>query len=314
MKRTIITIGAVIVIAAGAVFALIHSGIETVIVNPEFENSNTDYFSVYRIERADTATVMYADVYNLPDNWVRFSSDIKLKDSKGKTYKLLKCNGFELDKEVFMPASGTMSFALYFEPVDKSEKTVDIIDMDGPEETITGFKLYKVKHNEPVQCVLKGEVVNRPQSSRIVLLKDGEDFRTAKVIYIPIRDGKFEYTLYTGFEEAYQLIFYDEILRGSWYTVDFIAESGTCYFTLNNENEWKNNSVKGGKCTETYFSIIDSLRKEMNLHYRALNTKWEKLEAEKNIIPLKRTNCGNKYTSCPTTTPNELLCSTNSTN
>jgi thiol-disulfide isomerase/thioredoxin len=180
-----------------------------------------------------------------------------------------------------MPESGSMSFALYFEPVDKSEKVADIIDMDENKATVSGVKLYNVKHSEPVQCLLKGEVVNRPQSSRIALLKGGENTRTGKITYIPIHEGKFEYRLYTDAEEAYQLIFVDEMMQGAWRPVDFIVESGTCYFTLNNKDEWTKNSVRGGKYSETYFSIIDSLRKMTVPHYDALNEKQNKLEEEK---------------------------------
>jgi thiol-disulfide isomerase/thioredoxin len=278
MKRTIILIRTVATVALCVMYGC---GSETVIVYPEFDNTGADYFSLYKIERADTATIMYADVYHLPNYWVWISSEIKLKDSKGKTYKLLNCKGFELDKKVFMPESGSMSFVLYFEPVDKSEKEVDIIDLDENKETVVGVKLYKVKHDEPVQCVLKGEVINRPQSSRIGLLKEGDDFRTAKVISVPIHEGKFEYTLYTNAEEAYQLIFYDEIQRGSWRPVKFIAESGTCHFTLNNADEWTNNSIRGSKYTETYSSFIDSLRKQTRPLEMKLSEKWEQLYEEK---------------------------------
>jgi thiol-disulfide isomerase/thioredoxin len=77
------------------------------------------------------------------------------------------------------------------------------------------------------------------------------------------------------------LIFVDEVMRGSWRPVDFIAESGTCYFTLNNEDEWTKNSIRGGKYSETYSSIIDSLRKTANIYYDALNKKHSKLDEEK---------------------------------
>ncbi|MDR1594491.1 MAG: redoxin domain-containing protein, partial [Prevotellaceae bacterium] len=287
MKRTILLItGAIIIIAACAIFT-ITGGPETVIVNPEFDNTNVDYISLHKIERTDTATILYADVYHLPNYWIYLSSSGKLRDSKGKTYKLLDCKGFELDKEVYMPASGSMSLVLYFEPVDKTEKVVDYIDMDENNEVITDIKLYNVKHNEPVRCLLKGEVIDRPQSSRMALLKQGEDFRAAKVTCIPIHDGKFEYMLYANFEEAYQLIFYDEIMKSSWRPVDFIAESGTCRFILHNggihggSNEWEKNSVHGGKYTETYLAIIDSLRKEMEPFEKELDAKLSKLYEEK---------------------------------
>jgi hypothetical protein len=48
-----------------------------------------------------------------------------------------------------MPESGTVALALSFEPVDRDEKVVDYIDLDENNETITGIKLYKVKHAKP---------------------------------------------------------------------------------------------------------------------------------------------------------------------
>jgi thiol-disulfide isomerase/thioredoxin len=288
MKCSTIIAGAAVAVAAavGVAAVALSGGRETAIVNPEFDNTGHDYFSIHKIELSDTTTAVYADVYHLPNYWIHISSEIKLRDSKGKTYKLLGCNGFELDKEVFMPASGSMSFILSFEPVDRREKVVDIIDLDENRATITGVTLYSAKHSEPVRCLLKGEVLNRPQSSRIALLKDGEDFRTAKVTYIPIRDGKFEHMLYANVEEAYQLIFYDEIMRGAWRPVSFIAETGTCHFSLNSEEEWASNSVRGGKYAETYSFTLDSLQKMMNLRYDTLNAKREKLhEAKKLYTP-----------------------------
>jgi hypothetical protein len=63
MKRTIILIRAVATVALCVMYGC---GSETVIVYPEFDNTGADYFSLYKIERADTATIMYADVYHLP--------------------------------------------------------------------------------------------------------------------------------------------------------------------------------------------------------------------------------------------------------
>ncbi|MDR1273272.1 MAG: TlpA family protein disulfide reductase [Odoribacteraceae bacterium] len=258
MKRIAFIIAAALIVAC--------RGYETMVVNPEFEASDVDHYMILsRIERADTATVVYADVYHLPNYWVYLSSGGKLRDSKGKTYKLLACEGFQLDKQVFMPASGTMSPVLYFEPVDKEEGVVDYIDLDENNETITGIKLYNVKHDEPVRCVLKGEVIDRPQSSRLLLLKAGEDALSAKMTYIPVHDGKFEYTLYANAEEAYELIFSEEIRKGSWYPVDFIAETGMLDFTLNPDDRREENVVKGGKYTDAYRAVMDTLTKETRL-------------------------------------------------
>ncbi len=103
-----------------------------------------------------------------------------------------------------------------------------------------------------IQCVLKGEVVNRPQSSRLMLLKPEEDARTAEVIYIPIQAGKFEYVLNVDTEVAYQFIFEDEHLNGAWRRVDFIAEQGTLNFVLHPMDETEKNVIEGGRYTNEY--------------------------------------------------------------
>ena len=61
---------------------------------------------VYRVELTDTATILYAEMYNRPNYWVRLSSGAYLEGvTSGKKYKLLKSSDFELDKEVYMPES-----------------------------------------------------------------------------------------------------------------------------------------------------------------------------------------------------------------
>ncbi|MDR1097772.1 MAG: TlpA family protein disulfide reductase, partial [Tannerella sp.] len=110
MKHTIFTVALCFALFAGC-------RNETVIVNPEFDATDADYLILSRIERTDTATVVYAGVYHLPGYWIYLSSKGKLRDSKGKTYRLLDCTGFQLDKEVYMPESGTVALALSFEPV-----------------------------------------------------------------------------------------------------------------------------------------------------------------------------------------------------
>jgi thiol-disulfide isomerase/thioredoxin/uncharacterized protein YuzE len=113
----------------------------------------------------------------------------------------------------------------------------------------------------PIQCVLKGEVINRPQSTRLMLLKPDDDPRTTDVIYILVQDGKFEYVLNADTEEAYQLIFEDEDMNGSMMPIDFIAEQGTINFVLYPMDEWEKNVIEGGNYTNEYLTI------EKNIQY-----------------------------------------------
>jgi thiol-disulfide isomerase/thioredoxin len=256
---------------------------ETVILQPEHKSSNIELLQFSKIELTDTATVLYADVYNLPNNWIAISSKSVLQGDNGKVYKLLRSNGFDLDKQVPMPESGNKSFSLVFEPLDKNEKTVSYYeDMNDKNNmfSIEGIQLYNVEHTEPIRCRLQGEVINRPQSSRLALLKSGEDFRTVKVIFIPLRDGKFDYTLYSDAEEAWDLIFYDEIKRSAWRPIDFIVASGTIRFTLNNEEDWMKNTISGGKHHTEYQNIVKKIQDDSQPYYEALNEKQSVLEKE----------------------------------
>ncbi|MDR0832982.1 MAG: TlpA family protein disulfide reductase [Candidatus Symbiothrix sp.] len=132
----------------------------------------------------------------------------------------------------------------------------------------------------PIQCVLKGEVVNRPQSSCLILLKAGEDARTAEVIYIPIKDGKFEYIFRADAEEAYQFLFDDEHRNGSWRPIDFIVEQGTLNFVLHPIDETDKNVVEGGRYTNEYLTLEKEIANELKPLYDSLSVKYELLEKE----------------------------------
>ncbi len=155
---------------------------------PEYESSNTNLLDINKLELTDSVTILYCDVYNRPNAWIRLSSNSYLKGKSGQIYNLVRSEGFELDKKVNMPVSGSVSFKLYMGPLDKNENSFDF--MEGENEgdfRITGIKTYKVKPIvTSIQCVLKGDVIDRPHSSRLVLTKERGDERVSAK-YIPIR-------------------------------------------------------------------------------------------------------------------------------
>lgn len=206
-----------------------------VIDYPVIDKKNTTTMELYRVELMDTATVLYAEMYNHPNYWVRLSSGAYLEGlTSGKKYKLLKSADMELDKKVYMPESGNSSVTLFFEPVDPNEDAISFIE--GPEKgdfRIEGIHLKK----EPAkpgtfECILEGEVIDRPLSSRLTLIRTGKDIRTTPFISIPVRDGKFKYVLTANENEMYELVFWDEHLNGAWRPTYFISEKGTLHFTL----------------------------------------------------------------------------------
>ena len=97
-----------------------------VIDYPTIEQRNSKSLEFYQVEMSDTALILHGDVYNRPGNWVRMSSSSVLKGRiTGKTYRLVRATGIELDKQETMPESWNRSFSLQFEPVDPKDKLVD---------------------------------------------------------------------------------------------------------------------------------------------------------------------------------------------
>ncbi len=95
---------------------------------------------------------------------------------------------------MLIPASGTVSFKLYMESLDKNETLFDFMESENSEHfQILGIKTYKAKSTAPIHCFIKGEVIGRPQSNRIRLLRQGNDIPTSS-IYIPVRNGSTKYT------------------------------------------------------------------------------------------------------------------------
>jgi len=216
-----------------------------VIDYPEVMAANTRAIEISRIELSDTATIIHMDAYNSPGNWIRIASDSYLRgNTTDKIYKLIRSEGFELDKEVPMPESGNVPFRLFFEPLDPKERTMEFVE--GHDEgafLISGIQLVEKKEKGKIKCRIRGTVIDRPYSSRLIVEPWNSDMRIAPWISVPIHDGKFDYTFYADAEEAYEIIFYDEYRRGSWRHVNFFAENGDIEFTLYPMAEADNNVV-----------------------------------------------------------------------
>lgn len=112
-------------------------------------------------------------------------------------------------------------------------------------------------------CYLTGKVVDR-DSKTLILLKQTEDSRYSG-IEIPIdSSGNFNYKMNFLFVEAYELIFKDEIGRGTWNPILFFPDNDTIEFTLYPMEEADNNKIKGSE-----FSLIENAinQKLMDKYY-----------------------------------------------
>lgn len=201
---------------------------------PRFSSKSSNNIEITRIEQNDTATVLFMEVYNQPNNWVRISSRTTLQGTTtGRTYKLLSSKGFQLDQQINMPASGNVSFQLFFEPLSRKEQKISFIE--GQQEgdyVVKDIGLNENYKKARIHCHISGTVINKPQLSRLMLCTDLANLRTTSWISIPIHNGTFNYDLYTDIEEKYRLIYWDDYLNGMIIPAPFFAENGNIEMTL----------------------------------------------------------------------------------
>jgi thiol-disulfide isomerase/thioredoxin len=141
------------------------------------------------------------------------------------------------------------------------------------------------KPKSAIQTVLKGEVIDRPNSNFLVLIKEFEDFpmsidtedlEDVGAIAIPIHNGKFEYVLNSDHVEKYWLFFDDEYYEGSMTPIFFFSEKGTVNFILYPKDEGDKNKIEGGPLTTEYHT----LRKRANDIHKPWFDAREQLENE----------------------------------
>ncbi len=259
-----------------------------IIEYPDFEASNTITFAINKLELRDSVTVLHCDFYSStnPDAWVSIYSGSYLKGQSGHIYKLLSSEGYKLDERVTMPITGHLSFTLYTEPLLKEETSFDFMEGEFDRAfRILGIKTFKTPPPvTAIQCTLKGEVINRPYSSRLILTKERGDDRVSGK-YIPINDGKFEYVLRCNHQESYELTFFDESMNGAWRPVKFFTDADTINFTLFPMEEYEQNVVQGGALNTAYndyMALQDSLFKNSFMkETEELNKKMDHLYAAK---------------------------------
>ena len=248
-----------------------------IVEHPQYESTNTGSLEINKLELKNSETVLYFDGFEQPNRWIYLSSKSYLKGKSGKIYKFLHSEGFDMDKQIFMPASGTVSFKLLMEPLDKKETSFDFIEGENSDQfRIMGVEIFKNKLKDaPIHCIIKGEVIDRPESKRLILIKTGEDARISAK-YITIRNGKFEYKLDCKDLQAYDLIFYDEHQQGMMRPVTFFAEPGTVYLKLYPMSRYKENVIAGEPKSITSFNNEFSKRSVKVVKKGALNREWAK--------------------------------------
>lgn len=262
--------------------ALLHvsrAGIK-VVERPVVGNSNTTIVDILKIELSESATVLWLDIYNCAGEWINILSQTVLQSTDGeRTYKLLGCDGLEINKRIIIPQQGYVSCKLTFEPLAAGEEAINYVEGPGTGTWFMGDirlvpgKAQPAKHH----CLLRGEVRDRPYSGRLLLTKSGGDSRVVGQT-IPIRNGRFEYLLAYDDCEAYDLIFEDEQCSGSWMPITFFADSDTVDMVLYPKEQYEKNSIRGGAEDRNYRTYLQLSKEAVPLE--ELSEQMEQLSKE----------------------------------
>ena len=101
---------------------------------------------------------------------------------------------------------------------------------------------------------LEGQVIDRPQSKKLLLCKDDENVWLTKPTEIPIRNGKFSYTVTDSVERMYILAFAEEYERAAFRGILFINEGDTLHATLYPDGHAEENIICGSPQNDSLYA------------------------------------------------------------
>ena len=96
---------------------------------------------------------------------------------------------------------------------------------------------------DSIICRITGTVIDRPETTSAMIIEAEKDFRIHDYITVPVVDGKFSYTLHDTIPMAYDVIFDDELKRGSWRIRNFYSGNGEVNLFYHNYESADNDSV-----------------------------------------------------------------------
>ena len=287
-----------------AALFMINATAQTVVDYPGSQN-HKNYIEVYRTATDQKQTVFDVTVYNRPGYWIQLSSAGVLRGCQtGKTYRLVKAEGFELDKQVVMPDSGCRDFKCYFDPIDARDRTVHWIDRKN-DTLFTSLNVRPVSRSkEMFACRIKGTVAGERPCVRLLFYDFDQDNRVRPPLSIPVRGNRFDYIYYTDKPEVKILAKWNEYMEGSWHVIPFFVEQGENEITILPESqdlelhrataanqEWKRirqeTDRRGDECQlDEYYKIIGEMSSQQALTPEAfalheqLQTLYEKMEKQ----------------------------------
>lgn len=142
------------------------------------------------------------------------------------------------------------------------------------------------------RCKIVGKIIDRPQSTTLLLAESGEDLRIQR-IEIPIENGEFKYEFEYSNNVEYSLSFNEEVQNGSWRSIPFFPkEKGIIKFVLYPKEKYDCNIVKGDpekKNRDNYTKVRGKFMATLNSIYAEMD-KIGYLNEEGGILDKKIEN------------------------
>lgn len=214
------------------------------ITYPLFE-SNNQFLFINKIEIENEKTVLYCKIRSFfpQDSRVMLTSHCYLLGESGKNYKLIGCDGINLDEEFY--AYNPKSFSLTFEALNEDEMSFNFLDRENEK---TGFILaniltYKPESVKPFICKIEGTVVGQPDCKEVqITIGD----RYAEGVIIPVENGKFSYERECNFIEKSHIQTQEKNpLKSIGQFSYFYVEPGIVEITMLPKESGKKNEIKG---------------------------------------------------------------------
>ncbi len=108
--------------------------------------------------------------------------------------------------------------------------------------TLSGAKANE-NQKDSIVCQVYGTVIDRPETTEAIIIEADKDFRIHTPITVPVVDGKFAYTILDSIPRAYEVIFDDEMQRGSWRMKYFYSGNGEVNLYYHNQEKADENCV-----------------------------------------------------------------------
>ncbi|MDE6854673.1 MAG: AhpC/TSA family protein [Muribaculaceae bacterium] len=222
-----------------------------VIENPDYTMSSSIAFGITKAELTDTATRVSADIYGHPGWWVRAGSNFALKGTRtGHVYKMTRLEGMPVGEKVYLPDSAYISVTFVFPPLAPADSVVDFSEeMDDPSASWRVSGLQLGAQPDGIKTHITGRLEGRPEVSWLVLSPSFSDIRVNKSLIVPVRNGRFDYTLTADETEMYELVPGADMLNGSWRMYRFFSEGADVRVDVDDRTA---QNVFGGPLTEHY--------------------------------------------------------------